>query len=67
VRNNFAGDEALKFLYEKYLEDREKSGKKVSFHKWLKARGILSPDAEQMIRQNEVSLSDEGYEDEEKS
>jgi hypothetical protein len=54
-------------LYEKYLEDREKSGKKVSFHKWLKTRGILSPDAEQMIRQNEMSLSEEGYEDEEKS
>ena len=63
MRNNFAGDAALKFMYEKYLEDREKTGKKVSFHKWLKARGILSPDAEQMIRQNEVSLSEEGFGD----
>jgi hypothetical protein len=63
MRNNFAGDAALKFMYDKYLEDREKSGKKVSFHKWLKARGILSPDAEQMIRQNEMPFAEEGYED----
>ena len=59
MRNNFAGDAALKFMYEKYLEDREKSGKKVSFHKWLKVRGILSPDAEQMIRQFRVTGADE--------
>jgi hypothetical protein len=63
MRNNFAGDAALKFMYEKYLEDREKTGKKVSFHKWLKVRGILSPDAEQMIRQNEVPMSEDGFED----
>jgi hypothetical protein len=64
MRNNFAGDPALKFMYEKYLEDREKSGKKVSFHKWLKVRGIISPDAEQMIRQNEVPLNEEGFDEE---
>jgi hypothetical protein len=66
MRNNFAGDPALKFMYEKYLEYREQTGKRVSFHKWLKASGILSPDAEQRIRQFEVPMSEDGYEDEEK-
>jgi hypothetical protein len=65
MRNNFAGDPALKFMYEKYLEDREKTGKKVSFHKWLKVRGIISPDAEKMIRQMEMSLNEEGFGEEE--
>jgi hypothetical protein len=54
-------------MYEKYLEDRESTGKRISFHKWLKVRGILSPDAEQMIRQHEVPFSDEGFDDEEKA
>ena len=67
MRNNFAGDAALMFMYEKYLEDRENTGKKESFHKWLKTRGILSPDAEQMIRQNEFPMSEDGFEGEEKA
>jgi hypothetical protein len=53
-------------MYEKYLEYREQTGKRVSFHKWLKASGILSPDAEQRIRQFEIPMSEDGYEDEEK-
>lgn len=55
----------MKFMYEKYLEYRERTGKRLSFHKWLKAKGILSPDAEQRIRQFEVPLEQDGYEDEE--
>lgn len=57
-------DTSLRFLLEKYHEKIE-SGvipKTMSFHKWLKSLGIMSPDAERLVTKREVPYRDSGYE-----
>lgn len=59
-------DDSLRFLLDKYHEkiDRGVIPSTMSFHKWLKSLGILSPDADRLIRKREVPFRDRGYEGE---
>ena len=59
-------DDSLRFLLEQYHEKVERGviPSTMSFHKWLKSLGILSPDAERLIRKRETQFRDRGYEGE---
>jgi hypothetical protein len=59
-------DDSLRFLLDQYHDKVERGVIPIgiSFHKWLKSLGILSPDAERLIRKREVKFRERGYEGE---